>query len=156
MLIAKEKSKSVMIEVLECSLYRLQESWGKVIVIIFVLYGLGILYKGVVAGVYLTDDDSVGFYLVKLLMWAKSVEAFKPPNDAGYTVSFFASAEQDYWFFLVMGLAVSIPTLKSPRTDGIRAKIKHFFPTLSESSPYMAELMEMMNEASCICVNFKT
>lgn len=68
--------------------------------------------------------------------------------------SFFASAEQDYWFFLAIGLAVSIPTLKNPKTDGIRTKIKHFFPTLKESSPYMSEIIAVMNKASCICVKF--
>ena len=149
-----DKFKNAFAEQIEIIVYQLRENWGRVIVFFFIIYGAAILYKGVIAGVYLTNTDSYLYNITKFLMYVKDVQCFTPPDDSGYSISFFASAEEDYWFFLIIGLAVSIPSLKSPKTDGIRTKIKHFFPTLKESSPYMAEIIELMNKASCITTNF--
>lgn len=134
-------------------IFRLKHYWAAVILIVFLAYGMVILIKGIAAGVYLTDEASKLYLLNRLISWWLNLE-FIPVTTDPYTLSFFASAEQDFWFFLIIGLAVSIPTIRSPKTDGIRAKVGHFFPSLSESSPYMEEVILMMNKASCITTEF--
>jgi len=141
--------KSIINEII----YKLKDNWWYVVVFIFIFYGLIILYKGISSGVYLTDSQSILYYLTKFVCWWQDKILITKSTDS-YTISFFASAEQDYWFFLIIGLAVSIPSIRSPKTDGIRTKVSHFFPTLSESSPHMEEILIMMNKASCVAKVF--
>ena len=145
----RTKIGELFIALIHCS----KEKWQYVVLIIFIIYGGAILFKGILAGVYLTDSNSNFYFLTKVVTWVCDQKIISESPDS-YAISFFASAEQDYWFFLIIGLTVSIPTLKSPKTYGIRAKVSHFFPTLKESSPYMEEILSMMNKASCVTKNF--
>jgi len=138
----------------ESLLITLRDNLGKFVLSIFVIYGLTLIYLGTVAGVYFQDGDSNLYYIHELLAWWKEVSAF-PESKDNYTISFYASAEQDYWFFAIIGFAVSIPSMKHPRSDGLRAKIHHFFPRLTETHPYMEYLVTMMNKSSCITEQYK-
>lgn len=149
----KDSIKAKATDLVYRIIHKLKENWWLVVVCIFILYGVTILYKGVALGVYLTDRASNLYFINEFIAWTQGKSSICI-SDEPYNLSFFASAEQDYWFFLIIGLAVSIPAIRSPKTDGIRAKIGHFFPTLSESSPYMEEILLMMNKASCVTQRF--
>ncbi|MCG7565159.1 hypothetical protein MHM95_02455 [Pseudoalteromonas sp. CnMc7-15] len=138
----------------ESMLIYLRDNLGRFILFIFTFYGFLLIYLGTVAGVYFQNADSNLYFIHELLAWIKGVDCF-PAGEDSYTISFYASAEQDYWFFAIIGLAVSVPTMKHPKSDGLRAKIHHFFPRLSETHPYMEYLVTMMNKSSCITEQYK-
>ena len=138
----------------ESTLIYLRDNLGKFILSIFTFYGLFLVYLGTVAGVYFQNINSNLYFIHELLAWFKGVSYFPEAKDS-YTISFYASAEQDYWFFAIIGFAVSIPTMKHPKSDGLRAKIHHFFPKLTETHPYMEYLVTMMNKSSCITEQYQ-
>ncbi|WP_278389225.1 hypothetical protein, partial [Idiomarina abyssalis] len=107
-----------------------------------ILYGLGLLVFGVVNGVYLTD-----------LEWLYSGLGIKESEDS-YTISFYASAEQDYWFFVFIGIMAwfisYISSKREAKDDKLTNKINHFFPDVDPSSAHMRYLESKVNELSCI------
>jgi len=151
--IKKKTYRDIFDELVGKFVHKLKENWWYVIITIFFLYGITILFKGIAAGVYLTDSSSSWFFITRIIAWSQELESIPLSTDS-YTISFFASAEQDYWFFLIIGLAISIPSFRSPKQDGIREKVGHFFPTLDESSPHMDSILSMMNKASCVAKIF--
>ncbi|EAQ33218.1 hypothetical protein [Idiomarina baltica] len=107
-----------------------------------ILYGLGLLLFGVMNGVYLSDFE----WLYSGLGITKSEES--------YTVSFYSSAEQDYWFFVFIGIMAwfisYISSKREAKDDKLTNKINHFFPDVDPSSAHMRYLETKVNELSCI------
>lgn len=112
------------------------------LIYITVAYGVCLLLFGIFNGVYF--DELTGLY-----------------NDLGiikqsdsYIISFYASAEQDYWFFVFIGIIAWLISLvsaqKEAKNDKLITKINHFFPEVNPSSAHMRYLEKKVNELSCI------
>ena len=54
--------------------HTLKERWWCVIVFVFLFYGLTIFYKGITAGVYLTDTNTFLYPITKIIAWAKNLK----------------------------------------------------------------------------------
>lgn len=106
------------------------------------LYGLGLLLFGLYNGVYLSE-------LVGLYADLKIEE-----SSDSYIISFYASAEQDYWFFVFIGIMAwfisFLSSRKEAKNDKLITKINHFFPEIDPSSAHMRYLEQKINELSCI------
>ncbi|MDP4489842.1 hypothetical protein QDG88_18185 [Pseudoalteromonas piscicida] len=105
-------------------------------------YGFCLLSFGVVNGVYLADWN--GLY----------TDLGITISEDGYITSFYASAEQDYWFFVFIGIMAwfisFVSSKKEAKNDKLITKINHFFPEVDPSSAHMRFLEQKINELSCI------
>lgn len=104
------------------------------IFIVHLVYGIGLLVYGTVKGVYL-----------QYIPWFVHQSQVTDP----YTISFYASASQDFWFFFFVGVVVTIPFSLSPKEESIENKINFLFRDIGYNSPLMEFLKEKFNEHSC-------
>ncbi len=106
------------------------------------LYGFCLLGFGLANGVYLADWPG----LYNDLGIKKSCDS--------YIISFYASAEQDYWFFVFIGIMAwfisFVSSKKEAKNDKLITKINHFFPEIDPSTAHMRYLEHKINELSCI------
>ncbi|WP_218419864.1 hypothetical protein [Alteromonas lipotrueae] len=108
--------------------------------IVLVIYGFGLLVIGAYKGIYLQDITWV----------AKEV----PVSDS-YTISFYASAAQDFWFFFFVGAIVSLLFTISPKEECIENKINFLFRDVPHNGSLMEFLKEKFNENSCKLISAK-
>jgi hypothetical protein len=117
------------------------------LLIIVVIYGIGLLYFGTVSGVYLSSFS----WLYKYFDITQST--------FNYDVSFYASASQDFWFFIIIGIAVAWLTSndkKEAKDDNLTTKINHFFPNVDPASAHMRFLEKIINKNSCIATKMSS
>lgn len=115
-----------------------QKNVAYCLMIILTFYGLILFVFGLTAGVY----------------WSKCTWLYThlriTPSQNPYDLSFYASAEQDFWFFLLIGLAASVITMRQPKEDNLTTKVNHFFPEVDPSSIHMRYLEKEINRKSCV------
>lgn len=108
------------------------------LMIILTIYGVILFVFGIMAGVYWSKCT-----------WLYTHLSIRPSQDP-YDLSFYASAEQDFWFFLLIGLAASVITMRQPKEDNLTTKVNHFFPEVDPSSTHMRYLEKEINSKSCV------
>ncbi|MCP4989308.1 MAG: hypothetical protein GY928_25600 [Colwellia sp.] len=120
----------------------IKENITKTLIFVICLYGISLFLFGLFNGVYWNEWTS----LYKLLGLCK--------EDDSYIVSFYASAEQDFWFFLIIGIFASLITTRQAKEDGLTAKVNIFFPGVVPASAHMRYLESEINIKSCIATSF--
>lgn len=107
------------------------------IIIMLVLYGIFILVSGILHGVYFQNIE-----LFKLLS--------HETTPTSYQLSFYASAEQDFWFFTFIGIAVFLLGLRDPKEECLASKVKHIFPDIDDTTEHFQFLLNKVDELSCV------
>lgn len=117
------------------------------LLIIVFIYGLILSVIGIWDGVYLSQCE-----------WLYNYLNISPSVD-NYDISFYASASQDFWFFVVIGIAAAWITSigkKDAKDDNLTTKVNHFFPEVDPASAHMRFLEKVINENSCIATKISS